>query len=174
MLRQDPFIEQLSEIATVRGFLAITSQQIAQQVELLIQRVFRKTDFALKSVVDSLFEHQGPLAELPVRLKLLLGLGVISPELYQDIHALLELKIQLSDEIDEPQFSSPKVITLAQKLHAADFHLIANVLKQKSPLENKDSMLVQMQQRRLEKVIRSSLILAVSHILSALAIDSPL
>ncbi|MGX3066084.1 MltR family transcriptional regulator [Ursidibacter arcticus] len=174
MLKQDPFIEQLSEIATVRGFLALSAQQIALQVEGLIQRVFRKTDFALKSVVDSLFEHQGPLAELSVRLKVLLGLGVITPELYQDINAILELKIQLSDEIEEPLFTSALVISLIQKLHSTDLALITNVLKQKIQPENKDSMLFQMQQLRLEKVIRSSLTLSINHILESLSIESPL
>lgn len=173
MLSQDSFIEQLSEVATVRGFLALSCQQFAQQIDGLIERVFRKTDFALKSVVDSLFEHQGPLAELPVRLKLLLGLGVISAEVYQDINAVLEFKLILSDQIEEPHFASPLVIRFTQSLSAADFSLISTLLKQKSN-ENPDSMLFQMQQLRLERAVRSCLILAITQMLDQLNVDSPL
>lgn len=170
---QNQCIDQLSEIATVRGFLALSTQQFAYYIEQLIERVFRKQDFALKSVVDSLFEHQGPLAELPVRLKLLLGLGVISAEVYQDINAFLDFKIKLSDEIEEPAFTSSIVIDFLQKLHFIDRTLLNNMLKQKFATD-KTSMIFQMQQLRLERVIRSSLILAISQIFEQLDRESPL
>lgn len=174
MLTQDNFIEQLSEVASFRGFLALSTNQFAQQVELLVQRVFRKTDFALKSVVDSLFEHQGPLAELSVRLKLLLGLGVISAELYQDISTFLEMKSKMSDEVEEPLFSSPFVIDFAKKLHHIDLFQVKELLKLLPKLEHKDSMQSQMQQMRIERAMRSSLILAIIKMLELLKIDSPL
>ncbi|NBI42951.1 MltR family transcriptional regulator [[Haemophilus] felis] len=167
MQAQNQFIDQLSEIATVRGFLALSTQQFAHYIELLIENVFRKKDFALKSVVDSLFEHQGPLAELPVRLKLLLGLGVISMDVYQDINHFIEFKLKLSDEVEEPDFSSPIVINFLQSLHFSDSSLVNNLLKQKLSMD-KDSMIFQMQQLRLEKVVRSSLILGISQIFDQL------
>lgn len=174
MHNHDHFIEQLSEIATLRGFLALSTTQLNQQVERLIQRVFRKTDFALKSVVDSLFEHQGPLAELNVRLKLLLGLGVISAPLYEDINAFIEFKLALSDEIEEPTFASHFTIEFAQKLHFADLTHLNELRKQKPISPNRDSMLLQMQQLRLERVMRSSLILALTKMVEQLDVESPL
>ncbi|OOH88870.1 MltR family transcriptional regulator [Pasteurellaceae bacterium 15-036681] len=174
MSYHDDFIEQLSQVPSVRGFLALSAQQFAQQVELLIQRVFRKDDFALKSVVDSLFEHQGPLAEMPVRLKLLLGLGVVSPELYEDINTLLEMKIKMSDEIEEHTFSSPFVMAFAKRLHHIDLFQITELMKHQLLIENKDSMQLQMQQLRMERVMRSSLILAITKMLDLLDVESPL
>ena len=173
MLQQDQVIEKLSEIATVRGFLAFSTQQISEHIEQLIQRVFRKEDFALKSVVDSLFEHQGPLAELPVRLKLLLGLGVISANTYEDVNAFFQFKLALSDEVDEPNFASEPVVYFVQQLHCVDMTAISQFTKAKQ-LDNKDSMQFQMQQIRLEKMIRSSLILGISEILMSLNVDSPI
>ncbi|OOS01982.1 MltR family transcriptional regulator [Canicola haemoglobinophilus] len=173
MLQQDQVIEKLSEIATVRGFLAFSTQQISEHIEQLIQRVFRKEDFALKSVVDSLFEHQGPLAELPVRLKLLLGLGVISANTYEDVNAFFQFKLALSDEVEEPTFSSPPVIYFVQQLHCVDLISIPQFSEMKL-LNNKDSMQFQMQQIRLEKIIKSSLILGVSEILRSLDVESPI
>ncbi len=169
----DNFIEQLSEVPSLRGFFALSVNQFVTEVDKLIQRVFRKNDFALKSVVDSLFEHQGPLAEMSVRLKLLLGLGVISPQVFEDISLFIELKQQLSDEVDEYPFSHPAIVKFAQDLHHADLSQVTQLLKQ--PLaENSDSVLVQIQQSRLDRVIRSSLILAIMSICEALGVDSPL
>ncbi|KMK50842.1 mannitol operon repressor [[Actinobacillus] muris] len=174
MQNQDHFIEQLSEVASFRGFLALSTLQFNQQIEHLIERVFRKTDFALKSVVDSLFEHQGPLSDLSVRLKLLLGLGVISAQVYQDILTFLEMKTVMSDEINEPAFADELVIQFAEKLHHIDLEPFKALQKMTVGIENKDSIQHQMQQYRLEKIMRSGLILAIAHILDSLNVDSPL
>lgn len=174
MQYQDEFIGKLSGVASLRSFLALSCQQFAYQIDRLIERVFHKQDFALKSVVDSLFEHQGPLAELSVRLKLLLGLGVISAELYQDLNAVLDFKLRLSDEIEELAFSSEKVIHFIQLLHNADIEPITQLLKLSYKPDNPDSLQYQMQQMRLEKMVRSCLIIAVSEMLEQLDVDSPL
>lgn len=168
------YIDKLSEETTLRGFLSITNQRFAKAVEQLIERVFRKTDFALKSVVDSLFEHQGPLADIEVRLKVLLGLGVISPKVFEDISLFLEVKQHLNEEEDEFAFSHPAVVKFAKDLHHIDFLPINELLNMKASAANKDSMLFQMQQMRLEKMVRSSLILAVTEIDEQLNVESPL
>ena len=168
------FIQKLSVVPTLKGFFALSVNQFAQNIERLIQRVFRKTDFALKSVVDSLFEHQGPLAELTVRLKLLLGLGVISAPVFEDISLFIEVKQQLSDEVDELPFSHPAIVQFARDLHHIDLSPVSELLKFASSVENKDSMLYQMQQIRLERVMRSSLILAITEINEKLNVESPL
>ncbi|HDV7283473.1 TPA: MltR family transcriptional regulator [Mannheimia haemolytica] len=168
------YIDKLSEETTLRGFLSIANQRFAKAVEQLIERVFRKTDFALKSVVDSLFEHQGPLADIEVRLKVLLGLGVISPKVFEDISLFLEVKQHLNEEEEEFAFSHPAVVQFAKDLHHIDFLPINELLNMKASAANKDSMLFQMQQMRLEKMVRSSLILAVTEIDEQLNVESPL
>lgn len=170
----DNFIEQLSEVTSLRGFLALATNQFAQNVDRLILRVFRKADFALKSVVDSLFEYQGPLAELSVRLKLLLGLGVISAEVFEDITLFIELKQHLSDEVEELPFSHPAIIQFTKDLHHIDLTPVAEILKHQTIGDHKDSMLFQMQQIRLERIMRSSLILAITEINEKLNVESPL
>lgn len=168
------YIDRLSEETTLRGFLSIANQRFAKAVEQLIERVFRKTDFALKSVVDSLFEHQGPLADIEVRLKVLLGLGVISPKVFEDISLFLEVKQHLNEEEEEFAFSHPAVLKFAKDLRHIDFLPINELLNMKASAANKDSMLFQMQQMRLEKMVRSSLILAVTEIDEQLNVESPL
>lgn len=168
------YIDKLSEESSLLGFFTLANQLLAKDVEQLIERVFRKTDFALKSVVDSLFEHQGPLADLSVRLKVLLGLGVISPKVFEDISLFLEVKRHLKDEEEEVAFSHPAVIQFAKDLNHIDFLPINELLNTKNTIGNKDSMLFQIQKMRLEKIIRSSLILAITEIDEQLNVESPL
>ncbi|MDG6881909.1 Mannitol repressor protein [Phocoenobacter uteri] len=174
MISKDNFIRQLSEVASLRGFLALSVNQFSQNIELLINRVFRKKDFVVESVVNSLFEHQGPLAELSVRLKVLVSLGVISTEVFEDINFLIELKDQLSNEVEEFSFSDSYIIDEIKKLHHIDLNIVLDILKKEPKLDNKDSLQYQMFQTRLEKIVRSSLILAISAIRDQLDIESPL
>ncbi|MDP8034111.1 MltR family transcriptional regulator [Pasteurella atlantica] len=174
MASQDNFIEKLSDAPSLRGFLALSVNQFSHAVEQLINRVFRKKDFVVESVVNSLFEHQGPLAELPVRLKVLVSLGAISMEVFQDINLFIELKEYLSNEVEEFAFSDPKIIDFIKKLHHIDLTIILALLKQQPALNNNNPIQYQMQQARLDKMIRSTLILAVSSISEKLDIESPL
>ncbi len=174
MISKDNFIGQLSDVASLRGFLALSVNQFSQNIELLINRVFRKKDFVVESVVNSLFEHQGPLAELSVRLKVLVSLGVISTEVFEDINFFIELKDQLSNEVEEFSFSDSHIIDAIKKLHHIDLNIVLDILKKAPKLDNKDSLQYQMIQTRLEKTVRSSLILAISTISDQLDIESPL
>lgn len=174
MTSKDNFIRQLSEVASLRGFLALSVNQFSQDIELLIKRVFCKKDFVVESVINSLFEHQGPLSELPIRLKVLVSLGVISTDVFEDINLFIELKEQLSNEIEEFSFSDSNIIYAIEKLHHIDLNIALEIVKKTPKLDNKDSLQYQMIQTRLEKIIRSSLILAISAINDKLDIESPL
>ncbi|AHG85563.1 MltR family transcriptional regulator [Bibersteinia trehalosi] len=173
MTEHNDFIEQLSEKDNIHAFLALCCQKIADQIDCLIERVFRKQDFALKSVVDSLFEHQGPLADLSVRLKVLLGLGVISVECYQDLSLLLRAE-QIVKKEHSLTFASPQVLKFAERLNLADVQQINGLIQSFPTLNDPNSLQYQMQQMRIEKMVRSCLILTVVELLEALDVESPL
>lgn len=173
MTTHNDFIEQLSEKDEIHAFLALCCQKIAEQIECLIERVFRKQDFVLKSVVDSLFEHQGPLSELSVRLKVLLGLGVISAECYQDISLLLRAE-QIVKKEHSLTFASPQVLKFAERLHSTDIAHIHQLIQSFPTLNDPNSLQYQMQQMRIEKMVRSCLILTVVELLEMLDVESPL
>lgn len=173
MHQHDDFIEKLSEETSLNSFLALSLEKLNQQVEQLIQRVFRKTDFALASVVNSLFEHQGPLADFTVQLKLLLGLGVISDQIYEDINKLYETQLALTSCSDDLAFSNAIALDLSKQLNYVDHSTLSTLFKQ-LPTLSSDSMLFQIQQHRLEKAVRSSFILALAKILEQLGVESPL
>lgn len=172
MLSVDPIYEKLNEAATIRGFITASVAIFDGAVDRLINRVFRKTDFVVKSVIDSLFETSGPLSELPIRLKVLVGLGVIKHDVFEDISAFLQLKETLNNAEKEYEFDDQIVLDFVHSL---------NLLEDKSllqfepePTENKDSLLYQVKARRREKLIRSCLSLTITDIYQQLQVESPL
>lgn len=178
---QGQFIhEELHDIPTLRGVITAAVNIFDNDVEQLMQRVFRKTDFAVKSVVDSLLDNHGPLADLSVRLKVLLGLGVLETKVYQDIEYYLSLKEQLNNETKEYAFSSPLTLEFLNRLNSVQDKTILE--KQEKELKeatfgvqgNKDSLLLQVKTMRSEKILRSYLLLSVSSLCEQLHIDSPL
>ncbi|MGV6987672.1 MltR family transcriptional regulator [Testudinibacter sp. P80/BLE/0925] len=178
---QEQFVyEQLNDIPTLRGIITAAVNIFDNDVEQLMQRVFRKTDFAVKSVVDSLLGSQGPLADLSVRLKVLLGLGVLETEAYQDIERYLTLKARLNNESKEYAFSSPLTLDFLQQLASVQDKTMLQKLEQElqstalSVHDNKDSLLLQVKTLRSEKILRSYLLLSINTICEQLQIESPL
>lgn len=171
MVSEDPIYEKLNDVTSIRGFVTATVAIFDEIIDQLINKVFRKNDFAVKSVVDSLFETSGPLATLSIRLKVLLGLGVISHDVFEDVSAFLQLKEQLNNDADEHHFADELILSFAHELH---------LFKDKDllPIEETTidltTLVGQMKQQRKERLVRSCLILTVTEIYQQLRVESPL
>ena len=173
MFQDDSLLyEKLNDATSIRGFIISAVSLFEDAIDRLINRVFLKTDFAVKSVVDSLLYQSGPLFDLSIRLKVLLGLGVISHEVFTDINAFITMKEQLNNDEKDYGFDDHNVINFAQNLLHQKHH--SQLTLPTISTDNKDSLLYQMHQMRQEKVIRSSLILIISDIYEQLQIESPL
>lgn len=164
--------EKLNDVTSIRGFVISSVAIFEQAVEDLLNRIFLKNDFAVKSVVDSLLYQSGPLFDLTVRLKLLFGLGVISQAVFEDINGFIKLKEQLNNNEQECAFTDPLIVAFLQQLHSYGD-------RPPEPLEDlnqpqSDSLLAQIKLLRQQKLIRSYLTLAISHIVEQLQIESPL
>ncbi|TNH07436.1 MltR family transcriptional regulator [Testudinibacter sp. TR-2022] len=172
--------EQLQDIPTLRGLVTAAVNIFDHDVDQLMQRVFRKTDFAVKSVVDSLLGSHGPLAELNVRLKVLLGLGVLETATFHDIEHYLALKVRLNNESQEYALSSALTLEFLQQLHSVQDKAMLLKLEKELQLtasgvqDNKDSLLLQVKTLRSEKILRSYLLLSISTLCEQLQIESPL
>ncbi|WP_439239993.1 MltR family transcriptional regulator [Lonepinella sp. BR2474] len=171
MLSEDPIYEKLNEASSIRGFITATVAIFDQAVDQLINRVFRKTDFAVQSVVESLFETSGPLFDLSIRLKVLLGLGVISHELFEDVSAFIQMKETLNNDEKEYDFVDHIVVRFA---HSLNFLENKSLLDFQPIKEDADSLVFQMKHSRQEKLLRSCLILTVVEIYGQLQVESPL
>ncbi|MFC0949897.1 MltR family transcriptional regulator [Pasteurella multocida] len=168
----DPIYEKLNEATSIRGFITASVAIFDEAVDQLINRVFRKTDFAVKSVVDSLLSNSGPLCDLSIRLKVLLGLGIIEHHVFSDIGHFIELKEKLNNDEKEYDFADLLIIDFIQQLSCQNDKSLLNFPTDKD--ENPDSLLYQVKALRREKLIRSYLTLAITEIYEQLQIESPL
>lgn len=170
-MSSDLIYEKLNEASSVRGFIIASVAIFDEAIDGLINRVFRKTDFAVKSVVDSLFETSGPLSDLSIRLKVLLGLGVFEQPIFEDISHFITLKEQLNNDEKEYDFVDDIIISFAQNLNFVEDKSLLDFPAEQSP---SDSLLFQMKQQQKKKLLRSCLTLAITDICDKLQIESPL
>ncbi len=168
----DPIYEKLNDTTSIRGFITASVAIFNEAIDQLINRVFRKTDFAVKSVVDSLFMTSGPLFELEIRLKVLLGLGVINQNTFGDINSFIKIKEKLNNDEKEYHFFDQIIIDFTRELNHQKDKNILNFSPEKE--SDPDSLFYQIKTQRKEKLIRSCLILAITDIYEQLQVESPL
>ncbi|UTV30682.1 MltR family transcriptional regulator [Photobacterium atrarenae] len=170
--QESDILERLNASPTVRGFFITSVDVFDEAVDRLIQRIFRKDDFAVKSVVEPLLCQSGPLGELNVRLKLLFGLGVIADAPYHDIEAVMKLRDFLNNEGKEYSFTDPAISESIKKLSAVQAMGVVQ-LEIAPPTDDADLSFYQMQLARQEQIIKSALALAVAGICGELDKESP-
>ncbi|RDK92934.1 mannitol operon repressor [Enterobacillus tribolii] len=162
---ENRILERLNARQTVQGFLHAAVGLLAEAVDLLILQAFRKDDYAVKYAVEPLLEGSGPLAALPVRLKLIYALGVISRDEYEDSELLLALHNEVSHGEHDYQFTDDEILGPLSLLHgvalppAPTLHLPEDVV---------DDALVDMQKQRYQQMVRSTLVLCITDLVSRL------
>ncbi|MFB9136051.1 MltR family transcriptional regulator [Vibrio sp. AK197] len=165
-------IEKLNSAPSVRGFFIAAVEVLNDSIDTLMQRIFRKDNFAVQSVVGPLLHDTGPLGNLSVRLKLLFGLGVVPDAIYHDIESIVKLKNKLNSEAQDYQFSDPLILSSIQSLS-----LVQQMgMMQLEPLELDDDIdlsFYQLQLQRQQQVIKSGLSLAIVEICNHLDRESP-
>ncbi|WP_217512438.1 MltR family transcriptional regulator [Vibrio metschnikovii] len=165
-------LEQLNNAPSVRGFFITTVDILTQAVDALMQRIFRKDNFAVQSVVGPLLDDTGPLGNLSVRLKLLYGLGVVTDDTYHDIEAIIKLRNQLNSDAMEYSFTDPKVIHAIKALNLVQNRGLLPVTMV-DPDGDIDLDFYHLQLQRQQQVIRSGLSLAIIEICNELNKESP-
>jgi len=166
-------VETLSEAETAYDFFTASFDLFEDAVDILIQNVFRKDDYAVKYAVEPLLNSDGPLAHLIIRIKLLYGLGLLSQKSYQDIEKFIELKnLVKSDENESIEFISPLIVERLKSVSAMIKIMPPNVYEQQA--EESSPYMVQMKLEQSKKIIKSSLILAITEIIKELHRETPL
>lgn len=171
-INETDIIERLNSAPSVRGFFITTVEVFNDAIDALIQRVFRKDNFAVQSVVGPLLHDSGPLGNLSVRLKLLFGLGVLPDDIYHDIEDIIKLRNQLNSDGSEYDFTDPQILVPIKKLN-----LVAKMgmvqLDVLEPDGDIDLDFYQLQLQRQQQIIKSGLSLAVVEICNELNKESP-
>ena len=167
---EDMVFERLSEPENPRGFFIELVAMLEDAVDQLMRRAFRQEEYAVKYAIEPLLNGKGPLATLPVRLKLIFALGLISYEISQDIERFIRLRDFLVTDIHDHRFGDEAITEQLNRLNS-----LKNIsMMQKDEPLSSDAMIRQMQLNRRDQVIRSALLLGVSNVLSELNKDSPI
>ena len=157
-------LERLNCGRSVRCLLIAAVDMLTEAVDRLVGQVFRKDDYAVKYAVEPLLQGDGPLGELSVRLKLIYGLGVINRNEYEDCERLMALCEALNHDRNEYRFTDDKVAGPVSALHCVDrWPSCPN-------LSSHDTELRAMQQQRYQQVLRSTLVLSLTALISPLGL----
>ncbi|MEE3663269.1 MltR family transcriptional regulator [Brenneria sp. g21c3] len=159
-------LESLNSASTVRDFMLRAAELLAEAVSILMLQVFRKDDYAVKYAVEPLMTGTGPLGDLCVRLKLIYGLGMISRKEYEDAELLLALSDELAHDEHNYHFTDDEILGPIGELHCV------SVLPAEPPLPAAaaDNVLIGMQQQRYQQMIRSTLVLSLTELISRISL----
>ncbi|USD67351.1 MltR family transcriptional regulator [Vibrio sp. SCSIO 43136] len=171
-INETQIIERLNSAPSVRGFFIASVDVFNDAIDGLVQRIFRKDDFAVQSVVGPLLHDSGPLGDLSVRLKLLYGLGVLPDDIYHDIEDIIKLKHHLNSDVEEYAFTDPNVLTPIKKLNLVKKMGMVQ-LEVAEPDDDIDLEFYQLQLQRQQQIIKSGLSLAIVEICNELGKESP-
>lgn len=153
-------LERLNAGRTARSFFAMAVELLNEAIDLLVVQVFRKDDYAVKYAVEPLLLGSGPLGELSVRLKLVYGLGVISRNEYEDAELLLALREALNDDSTDYRFTDDELLGPFGELHCVER------LPPQPNFDGADKELHTLLQQRYQQMIRSTLVLSLTALIS--------
>ncbi|WP_299998800.1 MltR family transcriptional regulator [uncultured Cedecea sp.] len=158
-------LERLNAGKTVRSLLIATVELLTEAVNILVLKVFRKDDYAVKYAVEPLLEGDGPLGELSVRLKLIYGLGILGRYEYEDCELLMALREELNHDGNEYSFVDDEILGPFSELHCVTaLPLAANFIDSGEP------SLQAMQRQRYLQVVRSTMVLSLTELISKISL----
>ena len=164
---ENRILERLNARQTLTGFIQTAVGLLSEAVDQLILQAFRKDDYAVKYAVEPLLEGSETQASLPVRLKLIYALGVIRRDEYEDVELLLALNNELAHENKIYSFTDDEILGPINMLHCMTtlpppptLHLPEDVV---------DDALRTMQEQRYQQMVRSTLVLSITDLVTSLA-----
>ncbi|CAB5669543.1 MULTISPECIES: MltR family transcriptional regulator [Providencia] len=161
---ENQILERLNQRPEVNLFVQEVVLLISQAIDKLMLKVFRKDDYAVKYAVEPLLTGNGPLGELSVRLKLLFALGAISRETYEDIELFLALNESLSAENLNINFTDDEILGSIKMLHCME--PLPEMMRFNQPEDLVDNQLIELQKHRFQQMIKSSLVLSVTALIT--------
>nr|WP_192989902.1 MltR family transcriptional regulator [Dickeya dianthicola] len=161
-------LESLNASKTVRSFMLMAVELLAEAVSLLMLQVFRKDDYAVKYAVEPLLSGSGPLGELSVRLKLIYGLGMISRKEYEDTELLMALGEELTHDEREYRFTDDEILGPVSELHCVSSLPPSPMLP--PSVDPDDALLAAMQQQRYQQMVRSTLVLSLTELIAGISL----
>ncbi|CAK2091559.1 mannitol operon repressor [Vibrio crassostreae] len=165
-------LEALSEAESAGACLMAAYDALDDTVDAVLKNIFKKDDTAIKFVVEPLLNSGGPLGEIMIRAKLLLGLGVISKELYDDLEVFVTLKEWAKIQGDDTSFTEVDIIFELNKVHA--IQRIMPIEYDVEMVETMSGPMLEMFLGRHNQKVKSTIVLAITDIITTLCRDNAL
>ncbi|PWI33851.1 MltR family transcriptional regulator [Vibrio albus] len=165
---ESDIIEALNSAPTVRGFFNIAVNLLTQSIDALVQRIFRKDDFAVQTVVEPLLNESGPLGEILDRSKLLFAIGILPEMVYHDIEDIIQLQTKLNQEIDEHTFTDHYIINSLQNMTLSERIALPSLNSSGHYPDELEEEFNELQIQRQQQVIKSGLSLVIIEICEVL------
>lgn len=169
---ESELLEELAASANATECLLCAYDVLEDMLDAVLKSIFHKDDYAVKFVVDPLLSGNGPLGETIVRLKLLLGLGVINKEAYDDIEVFVTLKEWAKVKEGELSFWDQDIVFELNRIHA--IKKIMPIDYSPELIEGLNSEMEAMFLERHFQRVRSTIVLAVNDIHQQLSQDNAL
>nr|WP_162889702.1 MltR family transcriptional regulator [Vibrio sp. dhg] len=169
---ESELLEELAESANAAECLLCAYDVLEDMLDAVLKSIFHKDDYAVKFVVDPLLSGNGPLGETLVRIKLLLGLGVINKETYDDIEVFVTLKEWVKVQDGKLDFWDQDVIFELNRIHA--IQKIMPIDYSPELVEGLNTDMKSMFLDRHFQKVRSTIVLAVNDIHQQLSKDNAL
>ncbi|WP_164975515.1 MltR family transcriptional regulator [Providencia rettgeri] len=161
---ENQILERLNGRPEVHLFFQEVVSLITQAIDKLMLKVFRKDDYAVKYAVEPLLTGSGPLGELSVRLKLLFALGAITRETYEDIELFLALNQSLLSSDLNLDYIDDEISGSIKMLHCMG--PLPEMMRFDQPEDMVDTQLIELQKQRFQQMIKSSLVLSVTALIT--------
>ncbi|MGL6258523.1 MltR family transcriptional regulator [Vibrio sp. WXL103] len=165
-------LEALAESNNAAECLLCAFDALEDMIDALLQNVFHKDDYSVKFVVEPLLTADGPLGDIMIRTKLLLGLGILSKGNYDDIEIFVTLKEWVKAQQGQVDFCDENILFELNRVQA---------IKQSMPIEfstaalnDLSDELQQMYLMRHFQKVRSTIVLVVTGLIQGLSQDNPL
>jgi mannitol operon repressor len=165
-------LEALSEAKDASECLMAAYDAIDDTLDTLINSIFHKDDYAVKYVVDPLLSNDGPLGGILVRAKLLLGLGVISKEVFDDIDIFVTLREWTKHQDNKVSFTEIDVLFELNKISA--IQKMMPIEYDATVAETLDEPMLNMYLERHYQRVKSTITLAITELVNTLCRDNPL
>ncbi len=160
-------LEVISQADNASSVMSAAYHALDDAVGALTQRLFSHNDCNVQFVIDPLMNNNGPLGDMTVRSQLLLGLGVIDKESYDDLSMFVYLKDWFEKSSNhEVDFTEPTLLSKLREIKA---------IKRTMPIDYDPSMLAGLSESMLgmfidrhNQKVQSTVVLAITDLVSQL------
>ncbi|WP_264877836.1 MltR family transcriptional regulator [Vibrio agarivorans] len=159
-------LEVISQADSEASVFSAVYHAIDDAIAAVMQGLFASDDYAIKNVIEPLLSIRGPLGDMMMRTKVLLGLQVIPKALYEDIVLFCELKELAEVTPESVTFTDLRVLNLLRSIKAIQRSM--HIEYDPSMLSGLSQSMMDMFIARHNQKVKSTIVLAVTDIVNSL------